>query len=178
MRFLTGGQEGVLINPTSWKGNSANFGLSAVRGLLRGLVEMIAEIFRPLLCPLPRHAYLPLFYTFFIVGSVREFPELGACLGVQNSLHRFFDGLPGPGRPDLRLAHQDVVGHLLDASIFAHGALLFLAETLPQGEYNPARFLRANGPWVCGLQRTRTTSWASPGLSGWGGVTRFGPNFV
>jgi hypothetical protein len=28
--------------------------------------------------------------------------------------------------------------------IFAHGALLFLAETLPQGEYNPARFLRAN----------------------------------
>ena len=25
MRFLTGGQEGVLINPTSWKGYSPKF---------------------------------------------------------------------------------------------------------------------------------------------------------
>ena len=41
--------------------------------MLRGLVEMIAEIFRPL----PRQAYLPRFYAFFIVGSV---PELRACL--------------------------------------------------------------------------------------------------
>src|SRR5215203_7062138 len=142
MRFLTGGQEGVLINPTSWKGNSANFGLSAVRGLLRGLVEMIAEIFRPLLCPLPRHAYLPLFYTFFVVGNVPEFPELGACLGVQNGLQRFFHGLPTPVRPYLRLAHQDLVSHLLDASIFAHGALLFLAETLPQGLRCPPKLAR------------------------------------
>ena len=41
--------------------------------------------------------------------------------------------MDSPVRPGLRLAHQDLVGHLLDASIFAHGALLFLAETLPQG---------------------------------------------
>src|SRR5215211_3088899 len=65
-------------------------------------------------------------------GNVPEFPELGACLGVQYGLHRFFDGLPGPGRPYFRLAHQDFVGHLLDASIVAHGALPFLAETLPK----------------------------------------------
>ena len=105
------------------------------------LVEMIAKFFRPLLCPLPRHAYLPLFYAFFVVGSVPEFPELRAGLGVQHGLHRFFDGLPAPLRPSLRLAHQDLACHLLDASIFAHGALLFLAVTLPQREYNPARFL-------------------------------------
>src|SRR5215207_7938315 len=60
---------------------------------------MIAEIFRPLLRPLPRHAYLPLFYAFFAVGSVLEFPELRACLGVHNGLQRFFDGLPGPPEP-------------------------------------------------------------------------------
>ena len=108
------------------------------------LVEMIAEILRPLLGPLPRHANLPLFYAFFVAtGSVPEFPELRACLGVHNGLQRFFDGLPGPVRPSLRLAHQDLACHLLDASIFAHGALLFLAETLPQGEYNPAGFLGA-----------------------------------
>src|SRR5215213_7749432 len=122
---------------------SADFGSSAVPGVLRGLVEMIAEIFRSLLCPLPRHAYLPLFYAFFVVGNVPELPELRAGLGVQNGLQRFFDGLPGPVRPGLCLAPQDLVGHLFDASIFAHGALLFLAETLPQGEYNPARFLGA-----------------------------------
>jgi hypothetical protein len=105
-----------------------------VLGVLRGLVEMIAEILRPLFCPLPRHANLPLFYTFFVAtGNVPEFPELRACLGVQDGLQRFFDGLPTPVRPGLRLAHQDLVGHLLDASIFAHGFLLFLAETLPQG---------------------------------------------
>ena len=55
---------------------------------------MIPEIFRPLLRPLPRHAYPPLFYAFFVVGSVPEFPELRACLGVHNGLQRFFDGLP------------------------------------------------------------------------------------
>jgi hypothetical protein len=70
-----------------------------VRGVLRGLLEMIAEIFRPLLGPLPRHAYLPLFYVFFAVRSVPEFPELRACLGVQYRLQRFFDGLPGPPVP-------------------------------------------------------------------------------
>jgi hypothetical protein len=64
------------IHPTSEEVHSANFGSSGVRGMLRGLVEMIAEIFRPL----PRQAYLPRFYAFFIVGSVPEFPELRACL--------------------------------------------------------------------------------------------------
>ncbi len=124
-----------------------NFGSSAVLGVLRGLVEMIAEFFRPLLCPLPRHAYLPLFYIFSVAtGNVPEFPELRAGFCVQNGLHRFFDRLTTPVRPGLRLAHQDLVGHLVDASIFAHCALLFLAATFPQGEYNPARFLRANGP--------------------------------
>ena len=29
MRFLTGGQQGALINPTSWKKNSANFAFTA-----------------------------------------------------------------------------------------------------------------------------------------------------
>jgi hypothetical protein len=29
MRFLTGGQEGVLINPTSWKGNSRKFAVAS-----------------------------------------------------------------------------------------------------------------------------------------------------
>ncbi len=104
---------------------------------------MIAEIFRPLLRPLPRPAYLPLFYAIFVVGDLPEFFELRASLGVQYGLQRFFDGFPTPVRPGLRLAHQDLVGHLLDASIFAQGALLFLAETLPQGEYNPAQFLGA-----------------------------------
>jgi hypothetical protein len=33
---------------------SKNFGSSAVRGVLRGLLEMIAEIFRPLLGPIAR----------------------------------------------------------------------------------------------------------------------------
>src|SRR5215218_2921808 len=132
------------MHPTAQSMNSENFGSSAVRGVLRVLLEMIAEIFRPLLCPLPRHAYPPLFYTFLVAGDVPEVLELRAGLGVQYGLHRFFDGLPGPLRPGLRLAHQDLVGHLLDASIFAHGALLFLAETLPKGEYNPARFLSAN----------------------------------
>jgi hypothetical protein len=51
--------------------------------------------------------------------------------------------MDSPVRPGLRLAHQDLVGHLGDASIFAHGTLHFLAETLPQGEYNPAGFLGA-----------------------------------
>src|SRR5215210_9097331 len=48
----------------------------------QGFLEMIAEIFRPLLCPLPRHANLPLFYAFFVVGNVPEFPELRAGLGI------------------------------------------------------------------------------------------------
>src|SRR5215211_2007955 len=103
---------------------SADFGSSAVPGALRGLLtKMIAEIFGPLLCPLPRHAKLPLFYASFVAGDVPEFPKLRAGLGVQNGLQRFFDGLPGPLRPGLRLAHQDLVGHPLDASIFAHGVL-------------------------------------------------------
>ncbi len=49
----------------------------------------------------------------------------------QYGLQRFFYGLTTPVRPSLRLAHQDLVGHLLNASIFAHGALPFLAEILP-----------------------------------------------
>jgi len=76
------------------------------------------------------HAYLPLFYTSFVVGDVPEFPELRAGLGLHNGLHRFFDGLPGPVRPGLRLAHQDLVGHLLDASIVVHGVLLFPSASL------------------------------------------------
>jgi hypothetical protein len=94
---------------------------------------MIAEILRPLLCSLPRHANLPLFYTFFVVGNVPEFPELRAGLCFQYGLQRFFDGLPTSVRPYLRLAHQDLIGHLLNTSIFAHGALLFLAQNPPQG---------------------------------------------
>jgi hypothetical protein len=66
-----------------------------VRGVLRRLLEMIAEIFRPL----PRHAYPPLFYSSFIVGSVPEVSESRACLRVQFGLRRFFDGLPTPLRP-------------------------------------------------------------------------------
>jgi hypothetical protein len=57
---------------------------------------------------------------------------LRACLGVQNGLHRFFDGLTTPVRPDLRLAHQDFVRHLGNALILAHGAPL-LAETYHLG---------------------------------------------
>jgi hypothetical protein len=117
-----------------------------VRGELRGIPETLAEIFYPLLGSLPRRAYLRLFEALFAVGSVSDFLELLAGVGVQNGLHRFFYGLPGPLRPYLRLAHQDLVGHLLDASIVAHGALLFLAETLTRGEDNPARFLMANEP--------------------------------
>ena len=56
----------------------APFGSSAVRGVLRGLVEILAEISRPLLRPIARHAYLPLFYAFFVVWNVPEFPELRA----------------------------------------------------------------------------------------------------
>src|SRR5918995_37949 len=62
--------------------------------------------------------------------------------GVQLGLHRFFDGLPGPLRPGLRLTHQYLVGYLLDALTLAHGALLFLAETHSQDEYNPAQRVR------------------------------------
>ena len=54
---------------------SADFGSSAVPGVLRGLVEMIAEIFRLLLCPLPRHAYVLAFLIIFVivvVMSVRQ----------------------------------------------------------------------------------------------------------
>jgi hypothetical protein len=104
-----------------------------VRGELRGLPETLAEIFYPFLGSLPRHAYLRLFDALFAVRAVSEFPKLRAGLCFQYGLQCFFDGLPTPVRPYLRLAYQDLVGHLLDASIFAHGALLFLAETLPPG---------------------------------------------
>ena len=84
---------------------------------------MITEIFRPLLCALPCHADLPLLYAFFVVGDVPEFAELRAGLGVQNGLHRFFNGLPGALCPGLRLTHQDLVSHLVDASIFTQVVL-------------------------------------------------------
>ena len=80
--------------------------------MLRWLIEMLAEFFRPLLCPLPRHAYLPLFYAFLVVGNVPQFPELSACLCVQYGRKRFFYGLPTPLGVGLRLAHQDLVRHL------------------------------------------------------------------
>jgi len=62
------------------------------------------------------------------MGTVPEFHELLASLGVQDGLHRFFDGLSTPLRPSLGLAHQDFVGHLRDALILAHGALSSLRE--------------------------------------------------
>jgi hypothetical protein len=99
---------------------------------------MLVEIFFPLLGSLPSHANLRLFDALFAVGAVSEFAELLAGLGVQNGLHRFFDGLTTPVRPDLRLAHQDFVRHLGEALILAHGAPL-LAESFTWGEYNPER---------------------------------------
>src|SRR5215213_7286119 len=98
--------------------------------MLRWLLEMIAEIFRPLLGPIARHAKLPLFYAFFVVGSVPELPELRSGLCFQYGLKRFFDGLTTPVRPCLRLAHQDLACHLLDASIIVHGVLLFSSASL------------------------------------------------
>src|SRR5829696_9013809 len=97
-------------------------------------------------------------------GDVPEFPELRAGLGVQKGLHRFFDGLPGPLRSGLGLAHQDLVGHLLDAWIFAHGALLFDAETLPQGEYNPAQRVRTLSGDCPPSSRARVLASLSSGL--------------
>jgi hypothetical protein len=127
---------------TSCLRSSKKFVPLTVRRELRGLPETLAEIFYPFLGSIARHAYLRLFDALFAVGAVPQFLELLAGLCVQNGLHRFFDGLTTPVRPDLRLAQQDLVGHLPDASIFAHGAPL-LAETFPQGEYNLARFLGA-----------------------------------
>ena len=125
--------EFTLIHLSAWKGDSAKFGSSAVPGVLRGLLKMIAEIFRPLLCSLPRHANLPLFYAFFVVGDVPEFPGSPASVFRTASIASSM-GSPGPLGPGLRLVHQDLVGHLFDASFFASRcALLFLAETLPQG---------------------------------------------
>ena len=69
---------------------------STVRGVPRGLAQTSAELFCPLLCPLSRRVYLRLFDALFAVRTVPEFRELLASLGVQNGLHRFFDGLPTP----------------------------------------------------------------------------------
>ena len=66
--------------------------------------------------------------------TVPEFYELLARLGIQNGLHRFFDGLPTPLSSGLGLAHQDFVGHLRDALILAQGTLL-LAQNFTWGEY-------------------------------------------
>jgi hypothetical protein len=85
-----------------------------VRGELRGLPETLAEIFYPLLGLLPRHAYLRLFDALFAVGAVPEFPELRACLCVQYGLHRFFDGLTTPVRPDLRFSANFACTEFLD----------------------------------------------------------------
>src|SRR5215204_7217669 len=74
-----------------------------VRGELRGLPQTLAEIFYPLLGSIARHAYLRLLDALLAVGAVSEFLELLAGLGVQNGLHRFFDGLTTPLSPDLRL---------------------------------------------------------------------------
>jgi hypothetical protein len=40
---------------------------------------MLAEVFYPLLGPLPRRIYLRLFDALFAVGTVPEFPELLAA---------------------------------------------------------------------------------------------------
>jgi hypothetical protein len=93
---------------------------------------MLAEVFFPILGSIARHAYLCLFDALFAVGAVSELLELLAGLGVQNGLHRFFDRLTTLVRPDLRLAHQDFVGHLGEALILAHGAPL-LAGTFHLG---------------------------------------------
>ena len=85
-----------------------------MRGELRGLPETLAEIFYPLLGLLPRQAYLRLFDALFAVGAVPEFPELRAGLGVQNGLHRFFDGLTTPVRPDLRFSANFACTEFLD----------------------------------------------------------------
>src|SRR3954469_14019396 len=111
-----------IIHRSTGKWNSANFALTefsevrplTVRGELRGLPETHAEIFYPLLGSLPRHAYLRLFDALFAVGAVPEFPELRACLGVQNGLHRFFDGLTTPVRPDLRFSANFACTEFLD----------------------------------------------------------------
>jgi hypothetical protein len=81
---------------------SKKFVPSTVRRVPRGIAQTSAELFCPLLCPLPRRAYLRLFDALFAVGTVPEFHELLAGLGVQDGLHRFFDGLPR--RSDRRLA--------------------------------------------------------------------------
>src|SRR3954468_3397675 len=122
---------------TSALRRSKQFVPSTVRGVPRGLAQTSAELFCPLLCPLSRRLYLRLFDTLFAVWAVPEFHELLASLGVQNGLHRFFDGLPTPLRPGLGLAHQYFIGHLRDALILAHGALssLPLRKPFAWGEY-------------------------------------------
>src|SRR5215211_2105912 len=88
---------------TSALRRSRKFVPSTVRGVPRGLAETLAEVFYPLPRSLPRRVYLRLFDALFAVGTVPEFPELLAGLGVQNGLHRFFDGLTTPVRPSLGL---------------------------------------------------------------------------
>src|SRR5215210_4627623 len=92
-------------------------------------------MFYPLPGSLPRDTDLPFFCTLVAVRPVPEFPQLLARLGAQDGLHRLFDGLTAPIGPGLRLAHQDLVGHLGDGLIVAHRALPFLAETFLLGTW-------------------------------------------
>jgi hypothetical protein len=62
--------------------SSKKFVPLTVRGELRDLPKTLAEIFYPLLGSLPRRAYLRLFEALFAVGTVSEFLELLAGLGV------------------------------------------------------------------------------------------------
>src|SRR5215218_10398925 len=127
------GPSSCTYHRTSRVRSSKKFVPSTVRGVPGSLAQTSAELFCTLLCPLSRRLYLRLLDALLAVGTVPEFQELLAGLGVQNGLHRFFDGLPTPLRPGLGLAHQDLVGHLRDALILAHGALL-LAQNFTWGE--------------------------------------------
>jgi hypothetical protein len=57
---------------------------STVRGGLGDLPETLAEIFRPLLGPLPRRLYLRRFELLLAVGPIPKLPEFSAGLRVQN----------------------------------------------------------------------------------------------
>jgi hypothetical protein len=56
-----------------------------------------------------------------------------SSLGVEDGLHRLFNGLTAPIGSGLGLAHQDLIGHLGNGLIVAHCALPFLAETFHPG---------------------------------------------
>ncbi len=81
---------------------------------------MLAQPFYPLAGSLLRDAHLPLFHALVAVGTIPELLELLACLGVEDGLHRRFDGLPALIGLGLSLAHQDLVGHLGDGLVFVH----------------------------------------------------------